>query len=79
MFRHTVEGHTNNPMWGEYVQDLIQHGLNTPRKGVDAGDHPPITPVASIDPNTLPSGESALYELITKHFLATLSDGIYLQ
>lgn len=75
MQRGTVESHRNNPMWGGYVSDLIEKGLNSPRKGVDAGDHPPITPVASVDPNVLPSGESALYELITKHFLATLSDG----
>lgn len=54
---------------------MIRNGLNNPRKGVDAGDHPPITPVSSVDPNSLPSGESALYELIAKHFLATLSDG----
>lgn len=72
-----MEGHLNNPQWGGYVSELIRNGLNNPRKGVDAGDHPPITPVSSVDPNTLPSGESALYELITKHFLATLSDGRY--
>lgn len=68
--------HRSNPVWGSYVSSLIQHGLSTPRKGIDAGDHPPITPVASVDPSSLPSGESALYELIAKHFLATVSEGM---
>ena len=54
---------------------MIAGGLRVPRKGVDAGDHPPITPVVSVDPSTLPSGESALYDLIATHFLATVSDG----
>ena len=39
------------------------------------GDHPPITPMASVDLNSLSGGEASLYELITKHFLSTVSDG----
>ena len=70
-----VEQHVSNPTWGPYVRDLISIGLRQPRQGVDMGDHPPITPVASVDVNILPSGESALYEMITKHFLSTVSDG----
>ena len=57
------------------MKALIAKGLRFPRRGTDAGDHPPITPVASVDPSSLPSGESALYELISTHFLATVSDG----
>ena len=74
-FSHDVEQHASNPVWGSYVRDLISIGLRQPRQGIDMGDHPPITPVASVDVNTLPSGESALYEMITKHFLSTVSDG----
>lgn len=70
-----VERHCSNPQWGGYVSDLVSHGLQKPRRGVDMGDHPPITPVASVDSNALPGGESALYELISKHFLSTVSDG----
>jgi DNA topoisomerase-3 len=30
---------------GTYASNLLKNGFNQPRKGVDAGDHPPITPV----------------------------------
>ena len=75
--RHDVEQHASNPIWGSYVRELISLGLRQPRQGVDMGDHPPITPVASVDVNNLPSGESALYEMIAKHFLSTVSDGMW--
>lgn len=29
------------------VKALLSEGLNRPRKGTDAGDHPPITPMRS--------------------------------
>ena len=73
--RGTVEKHASNPQWGSYVSDLIAKGLKVPRRGVDMGDHPPITPVASVDSNALGGGEAALYDLISKHFLSTVSDG----
>lgn len=73
--RGTVEKHASNPQWGSYVSDLIAKGLKVPRRGVDMGDHPPITPVASVDSNALAGGEAALYDLISKHFLSTVSDG----
>ena len=31
--------------WGTYAQKLLQRGIKSPRKGSDAGDHPPITPM----------------------------------
>ncbi|XP_073169833.1 DNA topoisomerase 3-beta-1 isoform X5 [Lepidochelys kempii] len=36
---------TNNPYWAETVKALLSEGVNRPRKGHDAGDHPPITPM----------------------------------
>ncbi|XP_074897693.1 DNA topoisomerase 3-beta-1 isoform X2 [Buteo buteo] len=35
----------NNPYWAETVKALLSEGINRPRKGHDAGDHPPITPM----------------------------------
>lgn len=35
---------TNNNKLSEYSHKLLKFGLNNPRRGVDAGDHPPITP-----------------------------------
>lgn len=89
------------------VKALLSGGLNRPRKGSDAGDHPPITPMRSASeaelgesddgaqqPGDLPwgctltqfvpplSGSDGwrLYEYITRHFIATVSqDCRYLQ
>lgn len=40
----------SHPIWGEYVKGLLGEGVARPRAGVDAGDHPPITPVRALDP-----------------------------
>ena len=55
-------------------------GINRPRKGTDAGDHPPITPMRSASESELGHDGWRLYEYITKHFIATVSyDCKYLQ
>ena len=42
--RGAIERHRSHPVWGGYVNQLIQNGINQPRQGIDMGDHPPITP-----------------------------------
>ncbi|PNI14173.1 TOP3B isoform 16, partial [Pan troglodytes] len=37
----------NHPYWADTVKRLLAEGINRPRKGHDAGDHPPITPMKS--------------------------------
>ncbi|KAK2121182.1 DNA topoisomerase 3-beta-1 [Saguinus oedipus] len=37
----------NHPYWADMVKRLLAEGINRPRKGHDAGDHPPITPMRS--------------------------------
>lgn len=44
-----------------------------PRKGVDAGDHPPITPMKSATETELGHDAFRLYDYITRHFIATVS------
>jgi reverse gyrase len=39
----------NNNDWGADVKELLAKGINKPRKGHDAGDHPPITPTRYLD------------------------------
>ena len=48
-FNHSeiLRQHQNHPDWGDFARNLLENGHNKPKKGVDAGDHPPITPVAS--------------------------------
>jgi DNA topoisomerase IA len=55
-----------------YVSIFI--GLGT------VGDHPPITPVSMALPHDLSSSDNArIYELVVRHFLATISpDAVYL-
>ena len=44
------------------------------RGGKDCGDHPPITPMMAVSEYELQGGDSwRLYNLVTRHFLASLS------
>ncbi|XP_072839824.2 DNA topoisomerase 3-beta-1 isoform X1 [Pogona vitticeps] len=70
----------NNPYWAETVKVLLSEGINRPRKGHDAGDHPPITPMRTASEAELGGDGWRLYEYITRHFIATVSaDCKYLQ
>lgn len=70
----------NNPYWSDTVKALLSEGLNRPRKGSDAGDHPPITPMRSATEAELGGDAWRLYEYIARHFIATISyDCKYLQ
>uniref|UniRef100_A0A8C7BVA7 DNA topoisomerase n=1 Tax=Neovison vison TaxID=452646 RepID=A0A8C7BVA7_NEOVI len=70
----------NHPYWADTVKRLLAEGINRPRKGHDAGDHPPITPMRSATEAELGGEAWRLYEYITRHFIATVSyDCKYLQ
>ncbi|MCI4392818.1 hypothetical protein PGIGA_G00150460 [Pangasianodon gigas] len=76
----TLRQQANSSYWAETVRALIAEGINRPRKGVDAGDHPPITPMRAATESELGSDGWRLYEYITRHFIATVShDCKYLQ
>ncbi|XP_061784948.1 DNA topoisomerase 3-beta-1 isoform X2 [Nerophis lumbriciformis] len=76
----TLKQQTNCPFWSEEVKTLLSNGINHPRNGVDAGDHPPITPTRAASEEELGSDGWRLYEYITRHFIATVSqDCKYLQ
>ncbi len=87
-FVGTVVGLTSSSEWGAYARQLLETGLSRPKEGVDVGDHPPITPVTAARESAKPSQRHSggltgdadrLYELIMRHFLATLSpDCIYM-
>uniref|UniRef100_A0A672RCY9 DNA topoisomerase n=1 Tax=Sinocyclocheilus grahami TaxID=75366 RepID=A0A672RCY9_SINGR len=49
----TLKQQANSCLWGEMVKALLSEGINRPRKGVDAGDHPPITPMRAASENEL--------------------------
>ncbi|KAE8634723.1 hypothetical protein XENTR_v10002414 [Xenopus tropicalis] len=76
----TLRQQANNPFWADMVKTLLAEGINRPRKGTDAGDHPPITPMRSATEAELGGDAWRLYEYITRHFIATIShDCKYLQ
>eukprot|EP01105_Mastigella_eilhardi_P021985 TRINITY_DN5381_c0_g1_i1.p1 TRINITY_DN5381_c0_g1~~TRINITY_DN5381_c0_g1_i1.p1 ORF type:complete len:301 (+),score=77.00 TRINITY_DN5381_c0_g1_i1:230-1132(+) len=48
-------------------------GLHIPSSGIDAGDHPPITPMAFANQSQLGGDDWRLYHYIVCHFLASIS------
>ncbi|XP_027703283.1 DNA topoisomerase 3-beta-1 [Vombatus ursinus] len=76
----SLKQQANHPYWAQTVKHLLADGINRPRKGHDAGDHPPITPMRSATEAELGGDSWRLYEYITRHFIATVSyDCKYLQ
>lgn len=73
ILRAVLKQQQNNPEWGEQVQKILERGINTPRKGTDVGDHPPITPMKHATRNELDGDAWRLYDYITRHFIATVS------
>ena len=76
----TLAQQTHHPSWGSFVTELLEAGFTKPKGGVDAGDHPPITPCRAASPGELHGNEAQIYELVTRHFIATVSpDALFLQ
>jgi DNA topoisomerase-3 len=72
--RAVLQSHERHAVWGDYVRSLLIAGLNRPRRdGVDAGDHPPITPMRAASASELHGAEWRLYDYIARHFIATVS------
>ncbi|GBN95183.1 DNA topoisomerase 3-beta-1, partial [Araneus ventricosus] len=58
--------------WGKDVQELLSGTMTRPRKGHDAGDHPPITPMKLATRNELDADSWKIYDYISRHFIATV-------
>ena len=54
----------NSSDWGQDVKDLLSKGINKPRKGHDAGDHPPITPMRAATRNELDGDSWKIYDYV---------------
>uniref|UniRef100_UPI00358E7F4A DNA topoisomerase 3-beta-1 isoform X3 n=1 Tax=Myxine glutinosa TaxID=7769 RepID=UPI00358E7F4A len=68
---------TSSSEWGDLARGLLEEGLNKPRKGNDAGDHPPITPCLLATESQLGSEAWRLYDYICRHFIATVSPDLH--
>ncbi|KAK7099050.1 hypothetical protein V1264_003246 [Littorina saxatilis] len=73
----TLRQQQDHPNWGSFVRKLLQEGMKQPKKGQDAGDHPPITPMRCARESDLEGDSWRLYDYITRHFIATLSPNCY--
>lgn len=69
--RGLLASQASNPSWGEHVRGLLADGISRPTSGVDAGDHPPITPVRPL--HGAGGDRGRLYDLVCRHFIATVS------
>ncbi len=69
----TLRDQSRDPRWGSFVRDLLNAGPSRNSKGVDMGDHPPITPCAPAPPGTLSGDQARVYEMVVRHFIATVS------
>lgn len=56
----------------EFAGNLLAKGINKPKKGVDVGDHPPITPSTKVASH-LSGDEARLYNFVTRRYLASLA------
>ncbi|CDW89802.1 dna topoisomerase 3-beta-1-like [Stylonychia lemnae] len=72
-FKEILTQHMSHPDWGNYAQMLLNGGMVKPKKGVDAGDHPPITPVKSATKSQLGDREWRLYNFISRNFFGSIS------
>ncbi|XP_055017755.1 DNA topoisomerase 3-beta-1, partial [Boleophthalmus pectinirostris] len=69
-----LQQQANTPQWSAEVRALLASGLNRPRKGTDAGDHPPITPMRAASETELGSDGWRLFDYITRHFISSVSE-----
>ncbi|MFX1378702.1 MAG: DNA topoisomerase [Promethearchaeota archaeon] len=79
-FKHKdiIEQFVLHPQYKNYVSTLLKDKRITPTKGKkDMGDHPPITPLESLDLNS-PRFENKLqirvYDLLSRHYLALFGE-----
>lgn len=72
-FRSALGAQLNNPVWGNDVRAILADGFHKPRHGLDAGDHPPITPMRSATEDMLGNDAWRLYQYICQHFISTVS------
>ncbi|EDV28672.1 uncharacterized protein TRIADDRAFT_49643 [Trichoplax adhaerens] len=59
---------------GDTVKSLLKDGYSKPKKGQDAGDHPPITPMKVAGRNELSGDSWRLYDYIVRHYLGSVME-----
>ena len=70
--RGALQHHTSHSDWGKEVRELLSEGIHRPKKGHDAGDHPPITPMRAAERGAFDHDSWRIYEYIVKHFIGSV-------
>lgn len=68
------------PAYREHAQRILHGGTLHPTRGAqETTDHPPIHPTAAADPDKMKPEEYKLYNLVSRRFMATLSDAAIIE
>jgi len=79
--RSILKDHSSHPEWGKTAGHLLRTKYAKtsvpPRRGYDAGDHPPITSLKAATREEVGGGQAwRVYDFITRHFLGSLGDNL---
>ena len=75
-FKENLSKFSKNNKYSKDIKELIDNldeDTSTLSGGIDAGDHPPITPSRNPKKGRLNEKESKLFELICQYYFASLS------
>ena len=72
-FKGSLNNFSTHPDFGENVKKLLKDFQFPILKGVNAGDHPPITPAKVATKNELKGDSWRLYECICNNYFASIS------
>jgi DNA topoisomerase-3 len=72
-FAEVLHQQKSHSVWGQHARMLLEDGFAAPKKGQDAGDHPPITPTRKAEETDLMGTEWRVYEFVVRYFLGTIS------
>jgi len=75
-FKGSLNNFSSHPVFGENVKKILKDYKNPILKGINAGDHPPITPAKVADKNDLKGNHWNLYECICNNYFASISPPI---
>lgn len=73
-FNKSINDFANHSVFGKQATGLLRNFKRPILRGVDVGDHPPITPAKVAEPTSLKGEQWRLYEFICSNFLASMSD-----
>ena len=75
-FRGSLNNFSNHPIFGENVKKILKDYKNPILKGINAGDHPPITPAKVANKDDLKGNHWSLYECICNNYFASIAPPI---